>query len=268
MNKKIIAIILTLLVVLPCACAGLLMATSYVASADDPLQNALELLLILLFCLGPAGLLAGGLAWQISHNVRSRRVGQRLAGALGLTPLNAATSPMETWYGGVYEQRPLALKPCARLERSYAGGDYTTSARFWLRVVMAVQVPGPLGIAVMPGPGLRKGRVERAADAFQEASFARLPAEVQTAMLNFVQKGYPTGLSGVTLRTSKGARSLVLFDRAALPEWLPLAPEVLPAAMVVLVHDHQNTTLSAEQAQALLEDLAAVARAIEHAVRN
>lgn len=268
MNRKTIAVVLTLFVVIPCACAGLLIAGSYVTSANDPLQNALELLLILLFCLGPMGLLAGALAWQISYYVRSRRVGQRLAGALGLAPLNAATSPLETWYGGIYEQRPFALKPCARLERSYAGGDYTTSARFWLRLVLAVQVPQPFGITLGPGPGLRKGRVEGAADAFQEVPFARLPAEVQTAMLDFVQKGYPTGLSGVTLRTSKGARSLVLFDRAAPPEWLPLAPEVLPAAMVVLVHDHQNTTLSAEQARALLADLAAVAGTIEQTARG
>ncbi|GAB4543035.1 MAG: hypothetical protein Kow0063_35720 [Anaerolineae bacterium] len=245
-----------------CLCTtGLLVAGSATGSSRDALQSAAEALLVLLLCLGSVGLLGGSLAWQLYAYRQSRRVAVRLASALGLAPLHDAADPVQAWYGGVHAGRPFAIRTYARRERSYAGGDYTTSARFWLRVVMAVQ--SPPGVTVAPGPGLRAGQVAQPGDAFQMDGLAQLPPAAQAAMFEFVQKGYPTGLVGTTLHTHKGARSLALCDRAAPPEWLSLEPAVLPDAAGVLVHDHTNTALNAAGMQALLDDLAAVARAIE-----
>lgn len=260
MSKKTIITLVLLLLLLSCACTSLLLVGS--AAGSDTLQSAVEGLLVLLLCLGPLGLLVGSLAWQVYAYRQSRRMGARLAADLGLTPLSNDADPLQAWYGGEHAGRPFALKVYARRERHYGGGDYTTTARFWLRVVMAAPAPRPLGVTVAPGPGLRTGRVTQPADAFQMAGFAQLPAAAQAAMFEFVQKGYPTGLVGTTFRTHKGARSLALCDRAAPPDWLPLEPVVLPDAAVVLVHDHTNMTLNIEQMRALLDDLAAVARAI------
>lgn len=266
MFRKTIVTLILLLLLLSCLCTGLPIAISVAGSDSDTLQSAAEALLVLLLCLGPVGLMVGSLAWQIRFYRQSRWAGARLAAGLGLTPLNEAANPLQVWYGGEHAGRPFALRVYARRERSYVGGDYITSARFWLRVVMAAPVPP--GVTVAPGPGLRTGRVTQPADAFQMDGFAQLPAAAQAATFAFVQKGYPTGLVGTTFRTHKGARSLVLCDRAAPPDWLPLEPVVLPDAAGVLVHDHENSTLSIEQMRALLDDLAVVARTIEQTEPN
>lgn len=261
MSRKTLVILIVILLLLACLCPTILLVAGSANSGRDTAQSAVEALPILLLCLGPLGLLGGSLAWQVYAYRQSRRVAVRLASALGLSPLNKTADPLQAWYGGQHAGRPFAIRTYARRERHVAGGDYTISARFWLRVVMAVQsLPG---VTVAPGPGLRSGRVAQPTDAFQMDGLARLPSAAQAAMFAFVQKGYPTGLVGTTLRTHPGARSLALCDRAAPPDWLPLEAEVLPDAAGVLVHDHTNTALTIEQMQALLDDLVTVARAIE-----
>lgn len=87
-------------------------------------------------------------------------------------------------------------------------------------------------------------------------------------MREFIEKGYPTGISGTTLRISRGTRSLAVYDRTAVPAALGIADFVLPDATAVLLHDHSDTDLTRNAAAALLDDLAAAAAALETAGRT
>ncbi len=258
MNRKTILMgVIAVLVLAPCAITVLAIA---VAGSGDGLAS---LLAILLLCGLPLGLVALSLVWIVRHNLRSRQAGETAAAAAGLSRLNQDSDPLAVWYGGEFDGRGVALKPFARRERSYADNGYTTSARFWLRLVMEVRLTAPLGVPLEPGPGVARGRVTALEDALSVDARDRLPLKAQTALYDFVQKGYPTGLVGTTLRTNKGARSVAVYDRAAVPERLGIPEEVLPEAAAVLVHDHNDAVLSKNALLALLDDMQIVARALE-----
>lgn len=220
----------------------------------------LELLGFFLICLVPVAAMVGSLIWSVRNNTLSRRSGQRLAAAMGLQPLNKSPNGMAVWYGGWHAGHEFALRPFGKTERQ---PGFPTSATFWLRIVMAVYLPEPMGINVLPGPKVASGNPKDINEAFRSEYLDRLPESVREAMFDFVRKGYPNGLSGTTYRLSKGARTLLVHDRATAPDWLGLDPFVLPEATVVVIHDHYDMRINRDASEALMDDLAAVARMIE-----
>jgi hypothetical protein len=248
---------IAMLVLAPCAITVLAIA---IAGGGNGLGSMLA---ILLLCGLPLGLVALSLVWTVRHNLRSRQAGETAAAAAGLARLNEDSDPLAVWYGGEYGDRGIALKTFARRERSYAVDGYMTSARFWLRIVMEVKLAAPLGIPVEPGPGVARGRVAALEDALSTEALDRLPLKAQAALYDFVQKGYPTGLVGTTLRTNKGARSIAVYDCTAVPERLHIPADVLPGAAAVLVHDHSDAVLNKDALMTLLDDMQSVARALE-----
>jgi hypothetical protein len=117
----------------------------------------------------------------------------------------------------------------------------------------------------------RRPQERGGADTFEEAfpavkNASRLTGSAQEALLAFAQTGYGTGLQGTTYRYDKGVRNLTLRDRPGTPE-AQLAREVLPDAPVILVHDHPNPNLQAEELNELLGEMTAVAQAVEASFR-
>lgn len=256
MDKQIISIIFIILIT-PCCLT--LLGLAFLNGGEGLLSG----LGVALICVLPLILLAVAIGWQIQSNRRSRQAGAIFAAHTGLVPLSADTNPLMVWFGGDYQGRAVAVKPFAKAERIPDASGGTTSARFWMRVVMEVQLPQPLGFQVVPGPGVERGRIEQPQDALASEHLGRLSHSVREAMLLFVRKGYPTGLVGTTYRTSPGARSLALYDRDAVPAGLQIPDDVLPDAVAVLIHDHSDTVFAKDTAYQLLDDLSQVAMAIE-----
>lgn len=255
-SRKTVALVALALPLIAC------LLTSVLLLIPRAGEDLLGPLFVLLLCALPAALFVISLVWIVRFNGRARRAAQTAAEQFGLASLSDSSDPLAAWYGGDYQGRDIALKLYGRRERSYSGNGYMISASFWLRIVMEVRLAAPLGRALEPGPGMPRGPVQTFAEAF-DAPAADLAPAAQAALLDFVQRGYPTGLSGTTWRTSTGARSLALYDRAAVPERLGLPAFVLPDAAAVLIHDHQDTGLSQEALAALLDQLSAVAAALE-----
>jgi hypothetical protein len=229
----------------------------------------LELLTYLSICGLPLLAMVGALAWQVRGYIRSRRAGARLASGLGLEPLNQAADPLAIWYGGVFRGRQVTFKVCGRTERAYVGGEGTTSARFWLRLALALQLPVAPGIALVSEPKAAPLASPQTFDAaFTHEHADHLSPAAQTALLGFVRDTYRTRTGITSYRAHYDTRSLRLHDRATAPERLMLGSEVLPAARQILIHDHLNTSISIEQARALLDALCDVAHAVEGAART
>jgi hypothetical protein len=263
-NSKNILIILAVFVLMTCVCP-ICVAFTFVGIENiggESLRDAATMLFLAVLCFVPLSLAVVGGGWQLWYTFRSRVAGRRLAEALGLTPLNESPKQMAIWYGGEFQGRPFAIKPIGTTYRYYGMDRSRTGVNFLLRIVMTVQTPRPLGVVVYRGATRAKANPQNFDDAFDQQNADRLSAQAQAALFEFVQKGYRTGLTGVTFRMNKGARNLRLRDRVTAPDGL-LAPEALPDAPVILVHDHPDTTISGEELQALLADMAAVTRAVE-----
>lgn len=224
----------------------------------------LEILALLSICGLPILAMVGALAWQVRSYVRSRRVGARLASGLGLEPLNQADQQPAIWYGGVYRGRHVALRVFGHTERSYVGGEGTTSAHFWLRLVLALQLPEASGISLVSEPSAAPLAPPQTFDeAFTHTHADYLESAAQSALLDFVRDMYRTRTGIKSYRAHYDTRSLRLYDRSLAPERLMLGAEVAPAARQILIHDHLNTSISTAQARALLDALCAVAQAVE-----
>ena len=266
MNNKPILITLLIFFVAVCICP-LAIALLFLIGESLDSQSGLTTFFLLALCAIPLVLAIAGFVWQIRHILSSPKAGRRLAGELDLEPLNEASKEMGIWYGGQFDKRPIALKPYGSPYRYYAAERSRTGVRFYLRLVMAVNVPEPLGVVVTRGTQRASRNPTSFHDAFDLENAAYLTPEVQEALFAFVAKGYPTGITGVTLRFSKGFRNLRLCDRATAPEGL-LGDEVMPEATVILVHDHPDTTIKKEAVQYLFNDLATLAYKIEAQVDN
>ncbi|MEZ4516017.1 MAG: hypothetical protein R3C44_03970 [Chloroflexota bacterium] len=214
-------------------------------------------------CVLPMVLFAGAIVWLIRYNAQARLSGQELATRLGMPPITESKDPQQVWYGGEHNGREVAFRPVAKRERSYSGSGYTTSTRFWLQIAMAVQGIEPLKSVVISGRSVSADPDQSFEDVFTTDDPNLVSAEAQVAMLEFVRKGYPTGLTGTTFRMNKGIRSLALYGRAEVPDGLAISADVLPKAPALLLHDHYDSTLSAEAFGALLDDMVIVAQAVE-----
>ena len=253
MNNKPVLITLLIFIFTICICPFVIALFYLVGESFN--SGTFSTFFLLALCAVPLVLAIAGFIWQIRHILTSPQAGRRLAAELDLEPLNEAPKEMGIWYGGQFDKRDIAIKPHGVPYRYYAAERSRTGVRFYLRLVMAVKVPEPLGVVVTRGTQRASRNPTSFHEAFDLENAEMLSPEVQEALFAFVAKGYPTGITGVTLRFNKGFRNLRLCDRATAPEGL-LGDEVLPEAAVVLVHDHPNTTVKKEAVQDLFNDLA------------
>jgi hypothetical protein len=208
-------------------------------------------------------LAVGALVWQIVHSVKSLSAAERLARALRWKPIPVPVSPKPVWFGGMVKGRWTVLRgfPKVHPRASVSSG---ISVSIEMRVLMELSVPAPLGVSV-----LSRSRVPKEApfeEHFHGVGLERLGPSTREAMLGFVRQTLPTGVHGLSVRTSAQARDLKLADRAALrPEDLP--PQIFPNARAVLAHDHPDATITPEKLRQILDEMAMVADEIERPFR-
>ena len=261
-NRVIIGLISFVVIACFCPVCCSIVLFSLETIGSDTLQETFASLALAALCIVPIGLALIGGGWKIAHIFRSKGAGGRLAQAMGLIPLNQTTKQMEIWYGGQHNQRDFAIRPYGLTYRYYAAERSRTGVKFYLQIIVEVKVPQPLDVMVKRGVQKASKNPQNFEEAFETTNAGKLTGQARAAMFDFVQKGYKTGLTGSTLRFSKGRRNLQLYDRASAKVGA-LAPEVLPDAHVVLIHDHPETTISADTVRSLLDDMVVVAKAIE-----
>lgn len=261
MDRRLLLIILP--IVLLCVCTPLFIVVGALPRGGG-LRNVAGPLLFWTICLAPLVLAGASIVWIGVDGLRARQVSERLAAALELVPLTEADQPLRAWYGGRYRDHDVAIKTVVASQRTYeSGGGYTVVFNASLRIVTGVNRSQPLHVIVQ-----RHVNDRSPAESFEKAfpgrrNAEKLSARSRQAMLDFVAKGYPTGLRGRTYRAKPGVRNLHLQDRADVaPAVLP--PELLADAAVVLLHDQPNATaVTAEELRAVLDDLLAVAVTLE-----
>ena len=153
MNNKNIIISLVGFVFIVCVCP-VCFSTVYFgleSMGNETLKDAFSFLVLAGLCIVPVGLAVVGGGLQIVHIFRSRGAGRRLAGAMGLSPLNETTKQMAIWYGGQHNQRNFAIKPFGSTYRYYAAERSRTGVKFFLQIVMEVQVSQPMDVMVYRG---------------------------------------------------------------------------------------------------------------------
>ncbi|MBN8733950.1 MAG: hypothetical protein J0L64_25665 [Acidobacteria bacterium] len=215
--------------------------------------------IVLVLMLLTAGIvIVAAIAWMLSHASKTRNAPFQLAHHLAWPALTPGRALAGTWYAGSAHSRRVAIKLVALRNERATGSPRRTP---YLRIVMEVLVPQPLGVMAFRPIGATSS-LQRFEDAFALENESRLGSEARQAMLGFVARGYPTGIQGATFRASPGTRNLWLKDRARI-EPGPLDPAVLPDARTVLVYDHPHPELAPEAFQQLLGELALVASALE-----
>lgn len=264
MNAKNVVISLLVFVVIACVCPVCIAAVLFGLESlgNESLRDTFGILFLAGLCSVAVVPALGGAFWRLQHTFRSRVAGRRLAQAMGLQPLNQSTKQPAIWYGGEHQGRRFAIKPVGSTYRYYAQERSRIGVRFYLQIIMEVLVSEPMGATIYRGIKGASKNPQNFKEAFTLESVGRLAGTAQAAMFDFVQKGYPTGMSGLSFRFNKGTRNLSLRDRATVPPGM-LAPEIWPDVSVILVHDHPDTGISPEQLRAFLDEMAAVARAIE-----
>jgi hypothetical protein len=262
-NRTKTVLIILLALVAPCVCA-----TPLIALAALPQEIAREVgvpLMLGLICCAVPLLALFVLGWIGLDLLRARQVSGRLAEELGWRPLTPAEKPINRWHGGQHRRQVMAFKTTISSARSWQGSGYTVSYHAGLRIVTAVNNPRLIEV------GLQR----RAADRSPTTSFAQafpggenddqLSARSQQALIDFVAKGYPTGLRGRVYRANSGTRNLLLQARARVPATI-LPPEILPEAAIVLIHNYPDATaVTTAEFRELLDELDAIAAALEQA---
>lgn len=200
----------------------------------------------------------GAVVWAISRASKTRNASISLAQQLGWQPITPGRAPADTWYGGVAHDRRVAIKVVALRNASATDGPRHSP---YLRMVMELLVTEPLGVMAFRRIG-DTSSLHRFEEAFSLENGSRVGPASRQAMIDFIARGYPTGLQGTTYRSSPGTRNLWLKDRARI-EAGPLDPAVLPDARTVLVHDHPDPSLHPDAFGKLLHEMAMVAWALE-----
>ncbi len=200
----------------------------------------------------------GVIIWAVSNAMKGRNAAVTLAQHVGWKSITPGRPAPECWYGGVAQDRRVCIKTVSlRNIRGTAGNRLQRH----LRIVMELMLREPLGAMA-----LRSTRdlssLHRFEEAFSAKNAERLGPEARKAMMDFVGKGYPTGVRGTTYRSEPGTRNLWLIDRAAIPEGQFDAP-VLPDTSTVLIHDHPDLNLTPDEFGALLFEMASIAYALE-----
>jgi hypothetical protein len=200
----------------------------------------------------------GAAVWALSRASKTRNASISLAQQLGWQPITPGRAPADTWYGGVAHDRRVAIKVVAL--RNVLASDGARRSPY-LRIAMEVLVAEPLGVMAFRRVG-DPSSLHRFEEAFSTENASRIGPQARKAMIDFVARGYPTGLQGTSYRSSPGTRNLWLKDRARI-EAGPLDPAVLPDARTVLVHDHPDPALHPDAFGKLLHEMAVVAWTLE-----
>ncbi len=264
MNKKSLIMGLVTFIILPCCCVvpfSFLVTSPAVSSQLNDLLNSEAF--ILTSCCGFFLCMTALTVVLVSNTFRSQRAAVQLAEEMGLAPLNQTDKPVTTWHGGEAQGYRFGIKTVGFISNYYLEGRRRRSVSFYLRIVLALNVPDPLEMDVYRSyeDGSKTDSFEKAFPIREKGQ--KLTSSAQQAMLDFVKKGYPTGFrKGGSLRFSPGARNLRLLDRADAPEGL-LADEVFGETAVILVHDHPNAiSVTPDQLQTLLAEMIEVANTI------
>lgn len=220
--------------------------------------TALVTIVLVLSTLLAFAAVAGAVVWAILHAGKTRNASLSIAQQLGWQPITPNRAPADTWYGGVAHDRRAAIKVVALPNRAASDGVRRSA---YLRIVMELLVAEPLGAMAFRRVG-DTSSLHRFEEAFSLENAARFGPEARKAMIDFVARGYPTGLQGVTYRSSPGTRNLWLKDRARV-EAGPLDPAVLPDSKTVLVHDYPDPALHPDAFGKLLYEMAMVAWVLE-----
>ena len=221
-----------------------------------------------LFCVFGVG---GGvlmLIWQVWHHTRARGAARRLAEAMGLQPLNEVKHPLNVHYGGEHAGRAFALRVTPHISRAYSGVQErsTIQVRYEMQFLMSLKLATPQGVMV-ENVARVLGQGETFGELLQGQNVERLNSTAQAALVEFVRKGYATGISPTTLRLSKGLRRVLLCDRSVVDEQShSVAPQVLADTAVVLVHQHVDPLISQRDVLAQLDDMAQLAAALEQSL--
>lgn len=221
-------------------------------------EIAQTLFFISFFCCFPT-LIISLIIYTAAINLTQNRLAhQKLAEKLGYIRLNEGPI-LKTWYGGTYQGRPVAINVRGVPYRYYSGDRNRIGVQFSLRMAIPVQTPAAPGV-VAPQQA-RKGMPQSFAEAFDVSPGMSLASAARQAMLSFAYMGHRIGFNkDLSVRFSRGLRALTYGSRAEMTD---LPPEVLPNAAMLLIHETPDAAQSLERFRALLEDLHAVAYAIE-----
>ena len=227
------------------------------------LIEAFQTLLLVAFFCGFPLLTIGSIIYSAAVNLtRNRLSHQKLAQAFQLPQLNPADHILKTWYGGFHRDRAMAITTFGSTYRYYSGDRSRVGVRFTLRIVMEVRVTESPGLLVARKS--HKGIPQNFEEAFDQQNAQFLSPAAREAMLAFVYKGYPTGIKkDLSMRFTRGTRILTFCPRTGAEKF---PAEVLPNASMILIHDHLEAGLSPEKFHALLDEMSAVAQALEMGV--
>lgn len=189
-----------------------------------------------------------------------RSAHEKLGKALGFSPLNRADNIQLVWYGGQVQGREVAINTFMSTHHYYALERMRTGFNTELRIVMEVHGQGPLGVIAY------RNAKNKSPLTFEEAftlEQGQLSPAAREAMLAFAFLGHKTGVKrDLRVAFMRGMRDVRLNDRASAPKsWL--GEEILADAKTILVHDHPSADVSPTELKTILEELSAVAQAIE-----
>jgi hypothetical protein len=125
---------------------------------------------------------------------------------------------------------------------------------------MALNVKEPLGVRAY------RNSKNHSPQTFEEAftiEQGQLSSAAREAMLAFSFLGHKTGIKrDLRVAFIRGMRDLRLLDRSVAPKGL-LGDEILAGAKTILTHDHPFTDVSPAELKTILNEMSAVAQAIE-----
>ena len=196
-------------------------------------------------------------------SVRNRAAARSLATRAGFTPLDPFSSETQDWFVSVVHGRQVALGQLSL--RLPFPGPFRKHA-LHLRLVMSVALPVPAALLALRSPH-DTSSLHRFEEAFRVEHGELLGARAREELLRFVQLGYPASLGWRKHPPGPNARNLRLSRRDALPPHT-LPEHLFPNARLLLIHDHPRLHLSADQFARLLNELTAVADAVEDDCRD
>jgi len=223
------------------------------------LQDILRIFLFVSICLLPLAVVVL-LIYSTVVKLGQRSAHEKLGKTLGFTPLNRADNIQLVWYGGQVQGRDVAINTFQSTHEYYALERMRTGFNTELRIVMEVHTKEPLGV------NAHRNKKNKSPQTFEDAFIVEqggLSSAAREAMLAFSCLGYKTGIKrDLRVAFVRGMRDLRLNDRAATPKGL-LSEEILSDAKTILTHDHPFADISPAELKTVLEEMSAVAQAIE-----
>jgi len=200
------------------------------------------------------------LFYSTAVKLGQRSAHEKLGKALGFSPLNRADNIQLVWSGGQVQGHDIAINTFQSTHEYYALERMRTGFNTHLRIVMEVHTKEPLGVTAF------RDKKNKSPQTFEEAftiEQGQLSPAAREAMLAFSFLGNKTGIRrDLRVAFTRGMRELRLHDRAAAPKGL-LGDEILSSAKTILTHDHPFADVSPAELKSILEELSAVAQAIE-----